>query len=90
MPCLFAGNRRARWNFSGRERGKGIFLEITTGTLREKRPSRRRRRRRTEWEEKGEPRREREKDRGNKGKSEEEGETSGETGQPARKRNARH
>jgi len=63
MPCLFAGNRRARWNFSGRERGKGIFLEITTGTLREERPSRRRRRR-TGWGGKGEPKRERQRERG--------------------------
>jgi len=35
LPPPFASNRRARRNFFGRGREKGIFLEITTGVLRE-------------------------------------------------------
>lgn len=35
-PPQSASNRRVGWNFSGRGREKGIFLEITTGALRER------------------------------------------------------
>lgn len=79
-PPPFASNRRARWNFSGREREKGIFLEITTEALQEEHPASKRMRQR-----KGEGNRVRKEEN-----EESERETSEETGQPARKRDARH
>lgn len=45
-PPPFASNRRARWNFSGRGREKGIFLEITTEALQEEHPASKRMRQR--------------------------------------------
>jgi len=62
----FASNRRAQWNFFGREREKGIFLEITTGVLRapsEKENRERERERERERKKEGEKERERSKRR---------------------------